>query len=428
MVDDGPVSDGDGARLVASLRMVNACAQAMIRATDELTLASEICRLAVAHGGYQLAWVGATAPGEAPSVRPIACAGPAAEHLDVAAQTCAEAACARAPTVRAAQAETACVARARCDLARGPWCELHASSVALPLAHDGVDLGVLVLYAAAGDAFDDDELARLRGLAESLAFGWVALRRRAERDAALRALAEQVLAATPDDPGVQNLVGFLLVDDRRDLGRAGQLLLAARRRAPGDAGILDSWGWLRRALGDLAGAERALARAVLIAPLDPDIVDHAATVALERGDAARAAGLWASLLGRPMAPALADHVRTQLARTGVSPCYARTAMNMSWLARLAVGASLATAACAKTPSKGDCDKLLAHLIDLEVTSGGGDKLPEAMKAEVVKQKAAIKDYAVGQKFIETCTQKTPKKVVACGLAAKNADELAKCDS
>ena len=170
-----------------------------------------------------------------------------------------------------------------------------------------------------------------------------------------------------------------------------------------------------------------LFRSVQIAPLEPELVRHAATVALEAGDATRAGGLLASVLPLPMAPELAAQVRDEIARTGVAPCYAATAMKLAWLARLAVGTTLVTAACQSTPSKSDCDKLLAHLIDIEVSSGGGDKLPEAMKAEVAKQKQAIKDYAVGQKFLETCTQKTPKKVVACGLAAKNADELAKCD-
>ncbi len=271
------------------------------------------------------------------------------------------------------------------------------------------------------------DAARAQPRSAALALAWSGFERRAGDGARALALAEKVLTATPDDPLVQNLVGYLLVEGGGDLERAGRLLLAARRKAPGDAGVLDSWGWLRRAIGDRAGAARALARAVQIAPLEPELVRHAATVALEAGDATRAGGLLASVLPLPMAPELAAQVRDELARTGVAPCYAATAMKLAWLARLAVGTALVTAACQSTPSKSDCDKLLAHLIDIEVSSGGGDKLPEAMKAEVAKQKQAIKDYAVGQKFLETCTQKTPKKVVACGLAAKNADELAKCD-
>ena len=283
----------------------------------------------------------------------------------------------------------------------------------------------------AGDAAAARALWRQAAQAQprsaALALAWSSFERRAGDAARALALAEKVLAATPDDPLVQNLVGYLLVEDGADLERAGRLLLAARRKAPGDAGVLDSWGWLRRAIGDRVGAARALSRAALIAPLEPEVVRHAATVALEAGDPARAAGLLATILPLPMAPELAAQVRDEIARTGVAPCYAAQAMKLAWLARLAVGTTLATAACQATPSKSDCDKLLAHLIDIEVSSGGGDKLPEAMKAEVAKQKQAIKDYAVGQKFLETCTQKTPKKVVACGLAAKNADELAKCD-
>lgn len=271
------------------------------------------------------------------------------------------------------------------------------------------------------------QAAQAQPRSAALALAWSSFERRAGDGARALALAEKVLAATPDDPLVQNLVGYLLVEDGADLERAGRLLLAARRKAPGDAGVLDSWGWLRRAIGDRVGAARALSRAALIAPLEPEVVRHAATAAIEAGDRARAAGLLATILPLPMAPELAAQVRDEIARTGVAPCYAAQAMKLAWLARLAVGTTLATAACQATPSKSDCDKLLAHLIDIEVSSGGGDKLPEAMKAEVAKQKQAIKDYAVGQKFLETCTQKTPKKVVACGLAAKNADELAKCD-
>ncbi len=271
------------------------------------------------------------------------------------------------------------------------------------------------------------EAARARPRDIAVALGWSSYERRAGDRARALALAEKVLAATPDEPGVQSLVGFLIVEGGGDLERAGRLLLAARRRAPGDAGILDSWGWLRRAVGDLDGAARALDRATLIAPLDPEIGDHAARVSAERGLGARAGARWATLLALPMAPALAAQVRDQLARTGVAPCYAAEVMKQSWLVRLAVGTFLATAACEATPSKSDCEKLLAHLIDIEVTSGGGDKLPPTMKGELDKQKAAIRDYAVGQKFISTCSEKTPKKVVSCGLAAKNADELAKCD-
>ncbi len=94
---------------------------------------------------------------------------------------------------------------------------------------------------------------------------------------------------------------------------------------------------------------------------------------------------------------------------------------------LVAGACLA-AGCSDAPSKDQCAKLLDHLIELEMKAGGTDgELTPEMKEDLGKQKPQIADFAVGQKFIETCTEKTPRKVVECGLEAKSAEELAKCD-
>jgi hypothetical protein len=98
---------------------------------------------------------------------------------------------------------------------------------------------------------------------------------------------------------------------------------------------------------------------------------------------------------------------------------------------LVVGASLSAAACSDAPSKDQCARLLEHLIDIEIAAGGGggtEMTPE-MKADLDKQKKAIADFAQGEgkNFMQTCTSKTPKAVVECGLAAKTKDDVAKCD-
>jgi Flp pilus assembly protein TadD len=259
-----------------------------------------------------------------------------------------------------------------------------------------------------------------------LALTWAGFESRSGDLAHALALTEQVLAATPDAAGALNQVGFTLVELKRDLPRARELLARARRLSPGDASVLDSWGWLLRAEGDLPGADRALTRAVLIAPHEPEILLHAATIASERGAGTRARRLYALALARPSTPEV--HLAAQLALApGGAPqlpaCYARVHMKASVFLRVLAGPLLAMAACADTPSKGQCDQLLAHIIDLEATAGG----VKGAKDDVEKQKASVKEYAIGQKFIEACTRDTPKKVVACGLAAKNMDEIAACD-
>lgn len=282
-------------------------------------------------------------------------------------------------------------------------------------------------------------LARRRPRDAALVLAWSSFEARAgDRDRALT-LAEKVLAATPDDPAALNLVAYTLVELGRDLPRARRLLVRARGLAPGDPGVLDSWAWLRRAEGDLAAADRALLWATRIAPFEPEILLHAAIVAEERGGAARARRLLTAARTQPMAPEVAALVDAKLAALGGSPvasaCYARADMRTPALLRFAFGSVLALTACKKTPSKDDCEKLLAHLVDLQASAGGAAKAPAAlgaagkdMKAEVDAQKKAIRDYAVDQKFMETCTQSTPKKVVECGLAAKDEKQLADCDA
>jgi hypothetical protein len=99
---------------------------------------------------------------------------------------------------------------------------------------------------------------------------------------------------------------------------------------------------------------------------------------------------------------------------------------MRILVALVLSAGLA--ACGNAPSKADCEKLLDHLIELEVKQGGGDgDLPPEMAGDLDKQRAAVRDFANGQKFVETCAKKTPKKVVECGLAAKDTCDLQACD-
>ena len=90
--------------------------------------------------------------------------------------------------------------------------------------------------------------------------------------------------------------------------------------------------------------------------------------------------------------------------------------------------SVVGAGCGNKPSKDQCSQLFEHLIDLEIKAGGGGSsaMTPEMKESLETQRKAVIDTN-GEKYISTCTSKTPKRVVECQIAAPNLDEVAKCE-
>jgi tetratricopeptide (TPR) repeat protein len=70
-----------------------------------------------------------------------------------------------------------------------------------------------------------------------------------------------VLAAQPDNIDALNALGFTLADANRDLPEARSLLARALAARPGNAAIIDSWGWLQYRLGDYQLAISTLRKA-----------------------------------------------------------------------------------------------------------------------------------------------------------------------
>ncbi len=104
----------------------------------------------------------------------------------------------------------------------------------------------------------------------------------------------------------------------------------------------------------------------------------------------------------------------------------RTATSYLALLLLAVFLAASTTACGDKPSKGQCEKLLDHMIEIEINSAGTDQLSDEMKADVDKQKKLLHDH-LKKAFMDQCVKKTPGSYVECGLKARNLEELAKCD-
>ena len=202
-----------------ALRLTSQCNQEMVRATDESALLQAVCRIAVEHGGYRLAWVGLAEQDEARLVRPVAQAGFEDGYLDTVNITWADTERGHGPTGTAIRTSQPMLTRnIPTDPAFGPWrAEAirrgYASSIALPLLDEGRCLGALMMYAGEPDAFDPAEVELLAELANDLAYGIGALRHRTKRkraEEALRASQErlrEIFEASPNVTSVFRMEG-----------------------------------------------------------------------------------------------------------------------------------------------------------------------------------------------------------------------------
>lgn len=80
-----------------------------------------------------------------------------------------------------------------------------------------------------------------------------------------------------------------------------------------------------------------------------------------------------------------------------------------------------SAACSKAPADGDCDKLLLHLVEIEVNAG------VASEADRAKHKLDLADGSRAS-FVKRCNEELKGDQVTCSLKAKTAEELEACDS
>jgi PAS domain S-box-containing protein len=180
-----------------ALRLTSQCNQEIVRATDEVALLQAVCRIAVEHGGYRLAWVGFAEQDEARSVRPVAQAGFEEGYLSALNITWADVERGRGPTGAAIRTRKPVLTRdIPTEPAFAPWrAEAiqrgYVSSIALPLLNEGCCLGALMMYSGVPDAFDPKEIELLAELANDVAYGISAIRHRSERKQAEEALGER---------------------------------------------------------------------------------------------------------------------------------------------------------------------------------------------------------------------------------------------
>jgi signal transduction histidine kinase len=170
-----------------TLRTINRCNEALVRATQEIELVRGICQILVEDGGMRMAWVGYREDDAARSIRRIAQAGFDDGYLDSIDVGWADAPTGQGPTGVAIRTGEL---RWTDDIATAPhfsrWRDQalrrgYGSSLALPLKSEGTAFGALTLYADRAHAFDEQTRSQFAELANDLAYGVTAIRTRADR-------------------------------------------------------------------------------------------------------------------------------------------------------------------------------------------------------------------------------------------------------
>jgi signal transduction histidine kinase/sensor domain CHASE-containing protein len=179
-----------------ALRLFSLVKGAVVRAQDEASLLSEVCRISVEVAGYHMAWIGKAEHDERKTVRPVVFAGPGDPFLKEIFVSWGGGPEGQGTAGRAISTRAPAVAR---DIRNNPafavWRQAllktdFATALAVPLIlRDGV-FGVLLIYAAEGDAFDDTEIDLLEDLGSTISYGMDALRLQKERDQMMASLEE----------------------------------------------------------------------------------------------------------------------------------------------------------------------------------------------------------------------------------------------
>lgn len=81
---------------------------------------------------------------------------------------------------------------------------------------------------------------------------------------------------------------------------------------------------------------------------------------------------------------------------------------------------MALGGCSEAPADGQCQKLLTHLIDLEVQAGQGSD------EEKAKQAAELQE-TMAKSFLERCERDIKAKQIKCSLKATTKKEIEACD-
>lgn len=176
-------------RVDRALRVLIACNQALVRATEESALLLEICRIVQRMSGYPFVWVGYVDNGAEKKVVPAALAEAEENTLFSMIDHVSwdESKTGKGPTgVAIRTGQTIKVHDIQTSKLYEAWRKFmtdHAilSAMSLPLRPGNKTIGALTLYSKEAGAFTPDEVKIIEELADNLAYGISALRAEAAR-------------------------------------------------------------------------------------------------------------------------------------------------------------------------------------------------------------------------------------------------------
>jgi PAS domain S-box-containing protein len=249
--------------------LVRDVTRALVGATDRDEIERAVCDRIADSDPYLFAWIGVD-DGESTRIRPRTSAGVDDGYLDDLTVTVDDTATGRGPAGTALREGTVSVAQdVRRDPSFTPWrdraLERGFRSVAgIPLAHDGTIHGVLTVYAAHADAFDDTERTLLGELGDAIGHAMEAIRIRERFERQYRDLfqaAPVMYALTRDEGGSPVVSGC----NQRFLDRLGYdreavvgSPLSTLYTADSAAKLLDEGGYERALDGEFSQEERRL--------------------------------------------------------------------------------------------------------------------------------------------------------------------------
>lgn len=175
-----------------SLKTLSRCNQVLIHASNELNLFNDICQAIVDIGEYQLAWVGLKEKDEDIHLLPAALAERKNNPSTTTDLSWTDMEPVRPIVLKAMSGKQSVIIK---DILTNPDYEPLrdkksglSSLIALPLITDEKVLGVLNIFSATNDAFDEEEVSLLTELADDMAFGIMTLRARDKHKQAEQAL------------------------------------------------------------------------------------------------------------------------------------------------------------------------------------------------------------------------------------------------